>query len=120
MVLQTASAAGTEFVPQWRAIGLTVAGTAVGATALGALLYVVGKRQVRSAYAPFKRASAEARRAAQARLGSLEKQQDLKYARAMRHRDNEVQVVKNKYAVPFRSVRLRLVDGKVALAPREG
>ena len=81
-----------------KAIAISVGSALGGTIVLGVILRIVARRQVCDAYEPLRQSLAFARGAADDYEEAAEKQRDLKYARAVRKRDREVQSLKDKAA----------------------
>jgi hypothetical protein len=93
--------------PNFKALGIAVGSTLAGTIVLGLIMRILARRQVRDAYEPLRQGVAFARGAADAYVEVSEKQQQGKYAHAVRKRDREVHLLKGKAAPVIDSIARR-------------
>jgi len=94
----TTNEAIATIAPDPKVIGLSILGALAFCGLLGGLLYYVAKSQVRGVYIPMRRTIALARTAARAAADHAEDERETARARAVRKRNQEVQVVKNQFS----------------------
>jgi hypothetical protein len=85
-------------------IAIAGASTFVGLLLLGLVLRIIGKAQVREAYKPLRRSIRLARLAAEQNSRRTARSRDAQYAHAMKKRDREVRVLKEKAAPVIKAV----------------